>query len=213
MILYTVNKGKYYNIADYDSHKGMKVYVNLTNRCSCNCTFCLRQTKQMLENNTLWLKEEPSVKQIIDEFDKYDINEFEEIIFCGFGEPLIRNDDVIKVAKYLKERDPNCSIRVNTNGLSSLSNKRDITKDFKGVLDTISVSLNATTKEEYFQMTRSSFGIDSFDEMLDFAKKAKKTSKKVVLTVVDIIGEQKIKQCQKIADDLGVHLRVRPFEK
>ncbi len=198
---------------ELDELKGVTCYVNSTNRCSCACTFCLRNTKEMLESNSLWLKEEPTVEMIIEEFKKYDLNDFKEVVFCGFGEPLTRHDDLMKVAKYLKETRNDLLIRINTNGLSSVTLKRDITPDFKGLIDTVSISLNAPDKEEYYQLTRARYGIDSFDHMLDFAKKAKQYVKNVILTVVDIIGEEKIIKCQNIADELGVTLRVRPFEE
>ena len=213
VILYTVFKNSYIDIKELDELKGVTCYVNSTNRCSCACTFCLRNTKEMLESNSLWLKEEPTVEMIIEEFKKYDLNDFKEVVFCGFGEPLTRHDDLMKVAKYLKETRNDLLIRINTNGLSSVTLKRDITPDFKGLIDTVSISLNAPDKEEYYQLTRARYGIDSFDHMLDFAKKAKQYVKNVILTVVDIIGEEKIKKCQKICDDLGVNLRVRPFEE
>ncbi|WP_285946675.1 TatD family nuclease-associated radical SAM protein, partial [Thomasclavelia cocleata] len=207
VILYTVFKNSYIDIKELDELKGVTCYVNSTNRCSCACTFCLRNTKEMLESNSLWLKEEPTVEMIIEEFKKYDLNDFKEVVFCGFGEPLTRHDDLMKVAKYLKETRNDLLIRINTNGLSSVTLKRDITPDFKGLIDTVSISLNAPDKEEYYQLTRARYGIDSFDHMLDFAKKAKQYVKNVILTVVDIIGEEKIIKCQNIADELGVTLR------
>ena len=213
VILYTVFKNSYIDIKELDELKGVTCYVNSTNRCSCACTFCLRNTKEMLESNSLWLKEEPTVEMIIEEFKKYDLNDFKEVVFCGFGEPLTRHDDLMKVAKYLKETRNDLLIRINTNGLSSVTLKRDITPDFKGLIDTVSISLNAPDKEEYYQLTRARYGIDSFDHMLDFAKKAKQYVKNVILTVVDIIGEEKIIKCQNIADELGVTLRVRPYEE
>lgn len=213
VILYTLYQNSYIDIKELGDLKGVTCYVNSTNRCSCACTFCLRNTKEMLESNSLWLKEEPTVEMIIDEFKKYDLNDFKEIVFCGFGEPLTRHDDLMKVAKYLKEARKDLPIRINTNGLSSVTLKRDITPDFKGLIDTLSISLNAPSKEEYYQLTRSRYGIDSFDYMLDFTLKAKQYVENVVLTVVDIIGNEKIAKCQKIADDLGVILRVRPFEE
>ena len=213
VILYTVFKNSYIDIKELDELKGVTCYVNSTNRCSCACTFCLRNTKEMLESNSLWLKEEPTVEMIIEEFKKYDLNDFKEVVFCGFGEPLTRHDDLMKVAKYLKETRNDLLIRINTNGLSSVTLKRDITPDFKGLIDTVSIILNAPDKEEYYQLTRARYGIDSFDHMLDFAKKAKQYVKNVILTVVDIIGEEKIIKCQYIADVLGVTLRVRPFEE
>ena len=155
MILYTLYKNSYIDIAHLESTKGITCYVNSTNRCTCSCTFCLRQTKEMIENNSLWLKEEPTVDEIIQEFEKYNLNDFKEVVFCGFGEPLIRHDDLMKVAKYLKERRPDLPTRVNTNGLSSLYNKRDITPEFKGLLDTVSISLNTSNKEDYLKLLYS----------------------------------------------------------
>lgn len=213
MILYTLYKNSYIDIAHLESTKGITCYVNSTNRCTCSCTFCLRQTKEMIENNSLWLKKEPTVEEIKAEFDKYDLNDFKGVVFCGFGEPLMRHDDLMQVAKYLKERRSDLPTRVNTNGLSSLYNKRDITPEFKGLLDTVSISLNTSNKEEYYKLTRSQYGIDSFDELLDFAKKCKPYVSKVVLTVVDTtIPPEEIEECQEIADKIGVTLRVRPFE-
>ena len=191
MILYTLYKNSYIDIAHLESTKGITCYVNSTNRCTCSCTFCLRQTKEMIENNSLWLKEEPTVDEIIQEFEKYNLNDFKEVVFCGFGEPLIRHDDLMKVAKYLK----------------------DITPEFKGLLDTVSISLNTSNKEDYLKLTRSQYGIDSFDELLDFAKKCKAYVPHVVLTIVDTtIPEKDVEICKQIAQNIGVTLRIRPFE-
>ncbi len=213
MILYTLDGNGYIDIANLETTKGTHVYVNLTNRCPCSCTFCLRQTKEMSESNTLWLKQEPSVEEIIEEFKKYDLDDFEEVVFCGFGEPTERIDDIIQIAGILKLYRQDLPIRINTNGLACLIHNKDITPFLKGRIDTVSISLNAPDAKEYLSLTRSRFGIQSFDAMLDFAKKCKEYVPYVVLTVVDIIGDQKIEQCQKICDDLGVRLRVRPFEE
>lgn len=213
VILYTLHGNGYIDLKELDDYQGITCYVNSTNRCSCACTFCLRNTKEMLESNSLWLKKEPTVEMIINEFEKYDLTAFKEVVFCGFGEPLTRHDDLMEVAKYLKAKRPDLPTRINTNGLSSITIGRDITPDFKGLIDRVSVSLNAPTKEEYYELTRSRYGIDSFDYMLDFTKKCKEYVPGVVLTVVDIIGEEKIAKCQEIADEIGVILRVRPFEE
>lgn len=213
MILYTLHGNGYINIAELETRKDVSVYVNLTNRCPCACTFCLRQTKEMCESNTLWLKKEPTVQEIIEEFQKYDLTELKEVVFCGFGEPMERIDDIIQVADFLKSSYQDLAIRVNTNGLANLVHEKDITPMLKGRIDTVSISLNAPDEKEYLELTRSRFGIQSFNAMLDFAKKCKDYVPTVVLTVVDIIGEEKIQKCQRICDDLGVHLRVRPFEE
>lgn len=213
VILYTVKNGQYIDIQQLQSINGIAVYVNLTNRCSCHCTFCLRQTKEMTEQNSLWLKEEPTVQQVLEELQKYPIEQAQELVFCGFGEPLLRVEEVIEISKYSKSCYPTLPIRINTNGLSSKSYGKDITPLFKNLIDVVSISLNAPTKEEYYALTRSQFGIESFGEMLDFTKKCKQYVPKVILSVVDIIGEDKIQASKTISEGLGVTLRVRPFEE
>ncbi|MCI7443944.1 MAG: TIGR04100 family radical SAM protein [Clostridium sp.] len=218
VILYTYKDGVYYNLNNISleemNEKGIKnnIYVNLTNRCPCSCTFCLRQTKEMTEQNSLWLKREPSVDEVIAEFEKLDISKYNEVIFCGFGEPTERLDDIILIAKYLKKRRSEIFIRINSNGLSDLVNKKETAPLFKGLVDTMSISLNASNAEEYYRLTRSKFGIKSYEEMQKFAVSCKKYIPNVVFTVVDCIGEDEIKACQKVCDNLGVTLRVRAFE-
>lgn len=213
MILYTLHGNGYQDISELDSLEDVTVYVNLTNRCPCACTFCLRQTKEMEEGHSLWLKEEPTVEDVIKEFQKYDLDDFHEVVFCGFGEPLERVEDVIQIAGILKHFRRDLPIRVNTNGLACLIHQRDVTPEFKGRIDTVSISLNAPDAKEYDALTRSRFGLESFQAMLDFATSCLEYVPFVVMSVVDIIGEEKIKKCQAICDDLGVTLRVRPFEE
>ena len=213
MILYTLHGNGYQDISELDSLEDVTVYVNLTNRCPCACTFCLRQTKEMEEGHSLWLKEEPTVEDVIKEFQKYDLDDFHEVVFCGFGEPLERVEDVIQIAGILKHFRRDLPIRVNTNGLACLIHQRDVTSEFKGRIDTVSISLNAPDAKEYDALTRSRFGLESFQAMLDFAASCLEYVPFVVMSVVDIIGEEKIKKCQAICDDLGVTLRVRPFEE
>lgn len=216
VILYTYNNGNYINLEDVDitknesSHKS--IYVNVTNNCPCSCTFCLRNTKEMAKSNSLWLDKEPTVHEIIEDFEKYDITKFDEIIFCGFGEPLTRLDDVLEVAKYIKKRNSNTPIRVNTNGLADLVNKKETAPLFKGLIDTVSISLNASNAEEYLRLTRNKFGIESYDAMLKFAVSCRAYVPNVVMTVVDCIGKEEIDACQAVCDNIGVPLRVRPFE-
>ena len=169
-ILYTLYKNTYIDLSHLDSTKGVTCYVNTTNRCPCACTFCLRQTKEMMENNSLWLKEEPSKEMIIEEFKKYNLNDFKEIVFCGFGEPMERWDDIKEVIDYIRSVKKDMKIRINTNGLANDIYGRDVTPEYKGRFDTVSISLTAPTTEEFLELTRSKFGISSFDDMLDFRK-------------------------------------------
>lgn len=213
MILYTLHGNGYQDIAQLSSCQGATVYVNLTNRCPCACTFCLRQTKEMEEGHSLWLKKEPTVEEVIQEFQKYDLDDFKEVVFCGFGEPLERVEDVVQIAGILKHFRRDLPIRINTNGLANLIHQRDVTPELKGRIDTVSISLNAPDAGEYDALTRSRFGKESFQAMLDFASLCRQYVPHVVMTIVDIIGDEKIQRCQAICDELGVKLRVRPFEE
>lgn len=195
----------------YEVHNNL--YVNLTNKCPCACTFCLRQTRDHMENSgVLWLEREPSVQEIIVDFANFDIDKYDEIVFCGFGEPTERIDAVVEVARFIKNTY-NKPTRINTNGLGNLVNGRDITPDLAGVIDTISISLNTPNRERYYELTRSRFGIESFDAMLAFAKSAAQYVPNVILsTVATTITEDEEKECQKICDELGVTYRIRPYE-
>ena len=204
----------YLDIANSGDLTGKNIYVNMTNRCPCNCVFCLRQTKKMMEGNSLWLKEgEPSVDRVMDLFAPYDLSVINELIFCGYGEPLERVADVCEVIDRLKSKYPDLKVRVNTNGLANLVHGRDITPELAGRFDTVSISLNAPDAEEFLALTRSKFGIGSFEALQEFAVLAKRHVPNVVMTVVEkVMSEEKIELCRKLCNDLGVTLRVRPFE-
>ena len=153
----------------YRVHKG--VYVNLTNRCSSACTFCLRQTMDHVgESHSLWLEREPTAQEVEDEFRKWDMSQFEEIVFCGFGEPTCALPVLLEVARWLKTW---CSlpIRINTNGQGSLIAGHDISGELKDCIDVVSISLNDPDPAEYQKLVRSQFGDKAFPGMLDFAKK------------------------------------------
>ncbi|WP_294115471.1 TatD family nuclease-associated radical SAM protein [uncultured Fibrobacter sp.] len=218
MVLYTVTghvgEAGYLDIANSGDLTGKNIYVNMTNRCPCNCVFCLRQTKKMMEGNSLWLKEgEPSVDRVMDLFVPYDLSVINELIFCGYGEPLERVADVCEVIDRLKSKYPDLKVRVNTNGLANLVHGRDITPELAGRFDTVSISLNAPDAEEFLALTRSKFGIGSFEALQEFAVLAKRHVPNVVMTVVEkVMSEEKIELCRKLCNDLGVTLRVRPFE-
>ena len=218
VILYTVDNGNYISLRnitlDEMTARGIKknIYINLTNLCPCACTFCLRKTKEMSESNSLWLKREPTVEEVINEFENIDLSKCDEIIFCVFGEPTERINDLVKISKYIKEKNPKAKIRINTNGLGDLINNKKIAPLLKDLIDTVSISLNASTEEEYYKLTQSKFGIKSYEAMKKFALDCKNYIPNVVLSVVDCIGKNEINACQKICDNLGVKLRVRPLE-
>ncbi|WP_330377456.1 TIGR04100 family radical SAM protein [Cellulosilyticum ruminicola] len=193
----------------YEIHGGL--YVNLTNKCPCNCTFCLRQEGDGAHgSDSLWLEHEPSLEEVIEAFEEENLSKYKEVIFCGYGEPTTRLETLIEVCKYIRSKS-DIKIRLNTNGLGDLIHGKPVAHLLKGYIDAISISLNAPTAEEYLAVTRPKFGIESFDAMLKFASEAKDYVPKVTLSVVDTIGEEAIEKCRKIAEDIGVSYRVREY--
>lgn len=189
-----------------------KVYLNITNKCPCACTFCIRSKKDAIgDASNLWLNHNPSFEEVKAAIDAFDFNGYNEIIFCGYGEPTNSFDVLVKTAQYIRSK-LGIKIRVNTNGLGSLVNGRDISAELCSNVDTVSISLNCSNKEDYLKTVRPKFGIDSFDEMLDFAKKCRALTENVVLSVVDVIGEEEVEKCKKIAEGLNIPLRVRKYD-
>lgn len=187
------------------------VYLNITNKCPCACTFCIRSQKNAIGSaDNLWLEHNPDFDEVKNAIDNFDFTGYNEVIFCGYGEPTNAFDLLIKVAQYIRNK-MNIKIRVNTNGLGSLINERDISEELCQNVDAVSISLNCSNEEEYNKVVRPKFGIKSYSAMLDFAKRCKKYTDDVMLSVVDVIGEEEIAKCQKIADDLDIKLRVRKF--
>ena len=195
----------------YEVHDNL--YVNLTNKCPCACTFCLRQNRDELNGSgSLWLKNEPTLDEVKAEFEKFDMNKYGEVVFCGFGEPTERLDVMLDVAAFVKEKYGK-TIRVNTNGLGDLVNGKDTAPMYEGKVDIVSISLNTPNPERYLELTRSKFGIKSHAAMLEFAKNVKKYVKQVVLTTVGTtLTPEEEDECRKICDEIGVTYRIRPFE-
>ena len=160
----------------------------------------------MNENESLWLEREPTLDEIKAAFDaRRDISEVEEIVFCGFGEPMERAEEVIHLLRYFKKSGKR--IRINTNGLVRLINPSfDIS--LLAEADCVSISLNADDAEEYNRVTRPRFGKAAYDEMLNFAT-AMKNYTNVTLSIVGILEPHRIENCRKIAENLGVAFRVR----
>ena len=193
---------------------GKKLYLNITNKCPCNCTFCIRNNGDgAYGSDPLWLEHQPTIDEVIANLKTRDLDSYEEIIFCGYGEPTCELEILKTTAAYIRSVSKT-PIRLNTNGLGNLVNKRDIAPDFEGLLDTVSVSLNASDAEAYDKVTRPSFkGVNCFEEMLTFAKRVKLFVPNTMLTVVDVIGQEEIAKSQAIADSVGIHLRVREYEE
>lgn len=191
---------------------GGKLYINVTNRCPCSCVFCIRLNGDSVgDAQSLWLEREPSVEEIISAYEKTDKTGCQEAVFCGYGEPLERIDAVLETCRYLRANSE-MKIRINTNGLSDLINGKPTAHLLKGLVDTVSVSLNASGREEYARITRPVFGEEAFEAMHKFARDCKAHVPEVVFTVVDIISKEEIEACRLLADKMGIPLRVRAYE-
>lgn len=193
---------------------GNNLYLNLTNKCPCACTFCIRNHADgAYGSDPLWLDHEPSAEEIFADLKKRDMAKYSEVVFCGYGEPTCRLDAVIAVANELKSH-PNCPVlRINTNGLGDLINERPIAEELCSVIDIISVSLNAGTKDEYMKVTRPKFE-NAWEAMQKFTADCVKTgNSEVVMSVVDIIPSEQIEASRILAESLGAKLRVREYDE
>lgn len=188
-------------------------YMNITNKCPCSCVFCIRSNGDGLGSaESLWLKKDPTIDEIKAEIDKFDFSPYSEVVFCGYGEPTQALDNLIEAAKYLKEKH-SLRIRLNSNGLSDLINGKPTAHLLEGVVDSISLSLNAPDAESYQRVTRSKFGADAYPALLKFAEDCKKYIPSVKFTVVDVISEDEINECRKISEKMGIPLRIRKWIK
>ena len=188
------------------------LYINITNKCPCNCTFCIRHNgDSVLESGSLWFGgDEPTYENVVDAFKEWDLSEFSEAVFCGYGEPTERIDLLCDVCDYIRSIS-DIKIRLNTNGLSDLIHEKSTASMLKGMVDTVSVSLNAPTKEEYLAITKSRFGIESLSAVINFARDCRDEGVNVMFTVVDVIGEEKIAESKALCENIGIPLRVREY--
>lgn len=199
-----------------------KIYINLTNRCTNDCIFCLRKDKDDVVGQTLWLDNENSTADdVIKQFEEKR-NElltthnlpFKEVIFCGYGEPMLKFDVMKQVAKYIKDKYHETKIRVNTNGHANYVYKKNVVPECKGLIDEFSVSLNGSTKEEYDELSQPKFD-EAYDEMKKFIKACSDEGISVVASVVEGYKGRHLdlEKCEEIAKSLGAKFRVREWIK
>ena len=217
MIVYATHKGgRYLPFADSlkEQPTGKRnLYINITNQCDCSCVFCLRHKKQMAETASLWLKKEPSVADVKAELDKAPWDFIADAVFCGFGEPTMRLDALTELLRHIREKYPAHKTRLNTNGLAELRWQKDVASMFAGLLDTVSISLNASNAERYLSLTRAKYGEPSFEGMLSFAEHCRKYVPNVVLTIVDKVEDAaEIEKCRELCRRRNLTLRVREYE-
>ncbi len=182
------------------------LYLNITNRCTAACTFCVRYHTDFVKGHNLRLREEPSAEELIKEIG--DPKRYDEIVFCGYGEPLIRLEVVKAVAAEVKRLGG--TVRIDTNGHANLIHKRNVLPELAGLVDAASVSLNAQNVEVYERLSQPQFGSVTYDAVKEFICEAKKYVPEVTATVVSAPGVD-IDACRKIAVDLGAGFRVREY--
>lgn len=183
------------------------LYLNLTNRCTNACTFCIRQKTDFIKGHNLRLNREPDLDEVIAAIG--DTARYQEVVFCGYGEPLLRLELVRDVAKWLKQRG--ARVRLNTNGQGNLIHGRNIVPELKGLIDEVSVSLNAHDRETYDRICPSRFGDRAFAEVLTFIRECRKAGIQTVFTVLDMPGVD-LAACREMAKSLEVDIRIRHYD-
>ncbi|MBO5412347.1 MAG: radical SAM protein [Clostridia bacterium] len=187
------------------------LYINLTNKCSNGCDFCVRNERASYYGNYLWLRHgDPTVDKVISALKGMgDLGRFKEAVFCGFGEPTYKVAEMVALCDYFHEKG--ISTRLNTNGQGNLINKRDIVPDLKGKIDLVNVSLNASCVEKYQPICRSQFGESGFNGMIEFAKLCHKNEINCRFSIVDCIGEEEVEACKRLAESVKIPLYIRKY--
>ena len=186
---------------------GNDLYLNLTNRCTNDCEFCVRRIKNGIGEDDLFLLKEPTIDELKEDLSMYPLKDFNEIVFCGYGEPMCNLSMMTQVGPYLKSKG--LKTRLNTNGQGDLINKRETAKIIAKFIDCVSISLNAASAEFYQDICHSKYGEDAYYAVIKFAKDCVALRMDVTLSVVDFIGEEEIEASRKIAEEIGAKFRVR----
>lgn len=190
------------------------MYINLTNLCTNDCIFCIRSLSDTVSGSNLNLSSEKiEVEDVIAQIKEKMTPEVKEIVFCGYGEPLIKLDLIKKIATFIKETYPGFLVRINTNGQANIIHKKNVVPELKGLIDGISISLNSDNAKQYQELSQSKFGEAVFEEVKNFAglccEAGIDTSVSIVTGYKDKVIN--IQNCQKIADTVGAKLKVREW--
>ncbi|MBI4745122.1 MAG: YchF/TatD family DNA exonuclease [Deltaproteobacteria bacterium] len=185
------------------------LYLNITNRCTNQCAFCAKFRSYTVKGHYLELSHEPDFNEVITAIG--DPSRYKEVVFCGYGEPLIRLDLVKEVAKWLKSKG--LKVRINTDGLANLVHRRNILPELKGLVDSISVSLNAESAERYVKICRPPQGEAAYDAVKSFIKDAKNYIPDIQASVVNLPGVP-VERCREITEkELGAKFRAREYDE
>jgi len=184
------------------------LYLNITNRCTNSCTFCAKFRDFTVKGHQLCLEREPTIEEVTKAIG--DPSHYDEVVFCGYGEPLLRLDLVKEIAGYLKRKG--ITVRVNTDGQANLVHGRNILPELAGLVDAISVSLNAPDAVTYQKICQSEYGEQGYAALKEFLKEAKQHIPSVTATAVALPGIN-IELCRKVAKGLQVEFRERGYNE
>ena len=189
------------------------LYVNVTNRCSNRCEFCIRNNGDgAYGSDSLWLEREPTVQEILDAVFSNDLTAYPELVFCGYGEPSYRLHEIREVALAVKDKYPKIKVRINTNGQSDLILGCSTAHLYSGAFDTVSISLNSPTSQAYDKICHSLYGENAFSAIIEFAKSVKDYVPDTRFSVVDeFLTKEEIEECQRISGAAGIPLRIREY--
>lgn len=187
------------------------LYINLTNKCSNGCDFCVRNERTTYFGHHLWIRHgDPTPEKVIAQAKTFgDLTRFKEVVFCGFGEPTYKVAEMIALCDFFHEKG--LRTRLNTNGQGNLINKRDIVGDLKGKIDFVNISLNASCAEKYQPICRSQYGPSGFEGILEFARQCKRQGVDCRFSIVDCIGEEEVEACKRLAESMKIPLYVRKY--
>ena len=189
------------------------LYVNLTNKCSNGCDFCVRNERESYYGYYLWLQNgDPTAEKVmavVTGGQAGSLSQYKEVVFCGFGEPTYKMTEMLQLCDFFHARG--LKTRLNTNGQGNLINKRDITPDLKNKIDLVNVSLNASCAEKYQPICRSQFGESAFAAIVEFAKLCRKNGVACRFSIVDCIGEEEIEACKRLAESVKIPLYIREY--
>lgn len=187
---------------------GKSLYLNITNRCPNHCGFCVRYKSDTFnKDKSLWLEHEPTMDELKTAIPNP--KKYKEIVFCGYGEPLSRLDIVLELSRYIKDKGG--KVRIDTNGQANLIHGRNVVPELKGLVDSMSISLNAQDAATYDKLCRSIYGKAAYTALIDFTKEAKKVIPRVTMSVVGIPNVVDVEACRHIAESIGVEFRVREY--
>ncbi len=186
------------------------LYINLTNECTLSCTFCGKKRSYFVKGHYLKLEREPSVEEVLSEIKCYSRDSFDEVVFCGYGEPLLRLDKVKEIGRELKSTG--IKTRIDTDGLANLVYRRNIVPELSGMIDCVSVSLNAPDEETYAKICPSPYGREAWRHACEFVKECTKFIPEVIITAVSLPSIS-YEDMDKLAKTLGVKFRIREYNE